>query len=227
MRCGRAERWLAAAGDGELSARRRAALDRHLAACASCRAEQAATARVLEAIAALPGEAAVPDRLEQATLRAVRLAAAAEDEARQMRPWRRWLAISMPALAAAAVVVLAVVGMEGDPAPASRPAEVARRPAPRVEPPAAVARDGGAARRPVTRETAPPVEVARRPADDAPPAAPDAPAAAPVELVSMPDLFVELPMLQHLEKLKNFDSIITTTVDGDLQAPGEESQSSG
>src|SRR5213594_1748584 len=54
MRCQRARKWMTAAVDGELSPRRRRALDGHLAACAACRRELAVTERMLTALEGLP-----------------------------------------------------------------------------------------------------------------------------------------------------------------------------
>ena len=108
MRCQRARKWMTAAVDGELSPRRRRALDGHLAACAACRRELAVTERMLTALEGLPMEAAVSARLEQATLRRVRLAAADEAERAPASRWTRWLPLPAFALATAAVLVLAI-----------------------------------------------------------------------------------------------------------------------
>ena len=108
MRCHRARKWMTAAVDGELSPRRRRALDGHLAACAACRRELAVTERMLAALEGLPMEAAVSARLEQATLRRVRLAAADEAERAPASRWARWLPLPAFALATAAVLVLAL-----------------------------------------------------------------------------------------------------------------------
>src|SRR5690349_1169716 len=99
MRCHRAQRLMTAAVDGELSPVRRGQLDRHLAACESCRRELGATERVLTALEALPAEAEVPIRLEQDTLRRVRLAAAEPEERAERRGWRSW--VPLPAFALA------------------------------------------------------------------------------------------------------------------------------
>src|SRR5207247_510823 len=48
MRCRRATRWMVTALDGELPARRRRALDGHVARCPACRHEMATTAAVLQ-----------------------------------------------------------------------------------------------------------------------------------------------------------------------------------
>src|SRR5262249_35788439 len=130
MRCDRAQQLLAAAVDGELSLRRRRALDEHLAGCATCRSELATTERLLAAVGGLPGEGPVPPRLEQATLRAVRLAAAAEQE-RAARSW--WTVLRLPALAVAtAALVVAVVSFQrgGTPSAPEPAARVAAAPKP-------------------------------------------------------------------------------------------------
>src|ERR1700675_4044287 len=105
MRCRRAQQWMTVV-EG-LVPRRRRALDRHLATCVGCRAEQALGAGLATALATLPNDAPVPAALEQGTLRALRLAAAAEDE-RPARSLGWWLGVTVPGLAAAAMVVLAV-----------------------------------------------------------------------------------------------------------------------
>jgi anti-sigma factor RsiW len=195
MRCGGAQKLLVAAIDGELTPGRRLALDRHLAGCVACRDELAATERMLAAVDARPSEAPVSAALEQATLRRVRLAAAAEAERPERARWWRWL--SLPALAAATAVVALAVGITRltpevrapvafAPATAPRPDRLARAPVP--TPPA--------------RAEAP--AVARRPL---PPGEP------PAELAAAPDKFMELPILRNLEKLEHFEAIRTTTLD--------------
>jgi len=77
MRCQRAQKWMTAAVDGELSARRRRALDGHLAACAASAASCGDGADA-HALAGLPMEAAVSAGLEQPPCAA---SAAAADEA--------------------------------------------------------------------------------------------------------------------------------------------------
>src|SRR3989442_13688882 len=106
MRCQRARKWMTAAVDGELSPRRRRALDGHLAACAACRRELAVTERMLTALEGLPMEAAGSARLEQATLRRVRLAAADEAERAPARRGARWRPRPAFPLAPAAVLGL-------------------------------------------------------------------------------------------------------------------------
>jgi len=179
MRCRTAHTAIIATRDGELGARRRRALDRHLARCGMCRAEQVAIDDVLAVLDRLPGEADVPARLEQNVMRRVR-ALAAEPEPRGAAA-SRWLRVLTPALAAGVVAVGAVLGLR----------TVAERdPTVRTAPPVVVA----------TRESTPP------PARRAKSRVPDQP---PAELVSHPELFVDLPMLRNMDKLQHFDTIAT------------------
>jgi hypothetical protein len=193
MRCGRAQMFMTAAVDGELTPRRRRALDRHLAGCEACRVELGTTERMLRALDALPMEAAVPDRLEAATLRQVRLLAAEAEEQATTPWWRRWY--PLPAFAATAVAVLllavGIVRRTGEmPAAVSVP-----------EPSQKIAR----ATPPAARK--PPVQVAESKKIAPPPSEP------PPELAAAPDLFMDLPILRNMEKLEHFDAIRTTTLD--------------
>ena len=196
MRCRTARTWIVAARDGELDARRRRALDRHLGQCQRCRAERVSIEGVLAALDGLTMTADVPARLEADVLRQVRgLAADAEAERSALRPWLRRIA---PVLGATAVVALALVGVRsGDgPLPPAAP-----RPAlgPRAEAPAVAARE----KRVVARRAKAPVDP-------------------PAELASRPDLFVDLPMLREMDKLQHFDAIAGMD-DGDAAPPGEGS----
>ncbi len=207
MRCQRARKWMTAAVDGELSPRRRRALDGHLAACAACRRELAVTERMLTALEGLPMEAAVSARLEQATLRRVRLAAADEAERAPASPWRRWLPLPAFALATAAVLVLAIgiVRRTGD-----VPGAPAVRPAPKGD-----ARGVAPAPPSLLR---PPRRVAKGP----PPAEP------PAKLAEAPDLFVDMPIIRNLDKMTHFEAIQTTTLDDEPATPdGQEPPSNG
>jgi anti-sigma factor RsiW len=194
--------------DAELSPRRARAVERHVTGCPSCRAELAATRALLEGVRALPGEAAVTAALEQATFRAVRRAAAAEDEARA-GAWWRMPALSMVAAAASLAALAVGLGrrMDDPSPPAPTPLEVARpadqRPADHRPAPSGVA----PARSPER------TEVARRPV-----VSPEVPAEPPPELAARPDLFVELPILRHMEKLEHLDAIQATAL-GDGAAP--------
>ena len=190
MRCGRAQKSLIAALDGELSPRRRQALDRHLAGCAACRGELATTERVLAALDARPAEAPVSVALEQATLRRVRLAA---DGDTAVAWWRR---LPLPALVVATAVLVLAVGIVRRTGPVPPPApsgdRVARTFVPK--PTARPAPQAGARRSP-------------------PPSEP------PAELAAAPDKFMNLPILRNLEKLEHFEAIQTTTLDDDPSTP--------
>jgi anti-sigma factor RsiW len=155
MRCRTAHTAIIAARDGELGARRRQALDRHLTRCGSCRAEQVAVEDVLAALDRLPGAADVPARLEQDVMRQIRTLASESEQPTALTGWLRILA---PTLAAGAVAAAAVFSMrtsvERDPAlRATRPVAVASR----AEPSAGVRRTK--ARVP----DEPPAELASRP----------------------------------------------------------------
>jgi anti-sigma factor RsiW len=190
MRCGRAQKSLIAALDGELTPRRRQALDRHLTGCAACRGELATTERVLAVLDARPAEAPVSVALEQATLRRIRLAADTDTDI----PW--WRRLPLPALVVATAVLVLAVGIVRRTGPLPPPAPTADRmarasipkPTPRREPPA------------VARRSPPPSEP-------------------PAELVAAPDKFMNLPILRNLEKLEHFEAIQTTTLDDDPSTP--------
>src|SRR5215470_5386342 len=107
MRCRTAHTAIIATRDGELGARRRRALDRHLARCGTCRAEQVAIDDVLAALDRLPDEADVPARLEQNVMRRVR--ALASDPEPRGAAASQWLRVLTPTLAAGAVVAGAVL----------------------------------------------------------------------------------------------------------------------
>jgi Putative zinc-finger len=199
MRCRTARQWITRDLAGELPPRRVERLGRHVERCEGCRREQVAYAALDRALGLLPVAAEMPPRLEQDTLRRVRLAADDADP-RPARGVGRWVLIGAPAVAAAAA--LGLVLHDGLPPDAARPAAVK---------PAGVA----AAKKP-----APPTQVAQnesqRPAAPQPAARkrrtlPDDP---PAELAARPDLFVNLPMLRNLDKLQHFDAIQTTTLDG-------------
>ena len=207
MRCQRAQKWMTAAVDGELSARRRRALDGHLVACAACRRELAVTERMLTALEGLPMEAAVSARLEQATLRRARLAAADEAERAPASRRARWLPLPAFALATAAVLVLAIgiVRRAGE-----VPGAPAVRPAPKGD-----ARDVAPAPPSLLR---PPRRVVKGP----PPAEP------PAKLAEAPDLFVDMPIIRNLDKMTHFEAIQTTTLDDEPATPdGQEPPSNG
>jgi anti-sigma factor RsiW len=190
---------MAAAIDGELSPRRRRVLDQHVAGCATCAREMAATERLLTALAALPLEAAVPARVEYATMRRVRGEVTTGGERRNL--WAtlrtRWFGWAVPAFAAAAVLMIAVMSTlrSSPPAPGGA-VHSAKKATPHVV--ASVPHEGGQGSGP-----------------------------GPGDLAEAPDLFVDLPILRNLEKLQHFETIRTTTLDDDVGAPGQEPQSNG
>src|SRR5256712_1483849 len=197
MRCHRARKWMTAAGDGELARRRGRALDGTLAACGACRRELAVTERMLPALEGLPMEAAVSPRLEQATLRRVRLAAADEAERAPASRWTRWLPLPAFALATAAVLVLAIgiVRRTGE-----VPGAPAVHPAPKVD-----ARGGAQA---PPSPLSPPHRFAK--------ALPPEP---PAKLAEAPELFVDMPIIRNLDKMTHFEAIQTTTLDDEPATP--------
>jgi anti-sigma factor RsiW len=192
MRCTTAQTWIVAGADGELSPRRRRALDRHLARCDACRAEQVATEGVLAALDGLALEAEVPARLEQRVFREIRQVA---DEPHSS--WKqRWRTL-VPAVAAGAVAVLAVVAL---------------RDLGRSGP------DVSTTVQPLAPRRSPKGQLARRmrvPADP------------PVALASRPELFVDLPMLGDLEKLQHFDAIAGMEGDDPTAPQDEAAPSNG
>jgi anti-sigma factor RsiW len=176
---------------GDASPRRRRALERHLDGCAACRDDRAVTAALYRALEAMPAEASVPDALEQATFRRVRMLDAPDAPRGRVGWWRSWFALPAVALATAAVAVLAL-GVVRTTTP---PADDAT---PRI----------ASAKR--TPERAP--RVARSTPSRV---APEPPVEPPPELAAAPDLFVDMPILRNMEKLQHFEAIRTTTVDDD------------
>ena len=203
MRCRTAQTWIVAARDGELDERERRALERHLAECGACRAEQVSLEGVLAALDALEPGREVPARLEADVFRQVRGLAAEGAGGGWELP--QWLRRGVPAIAATAVVAIAVVGM--------RPSRVGM---PEARTPVTVA-----ARPRATAPAAAPAEIAK--AEEAPAAArrvkSRAPMDPPAELASRPDLFVDLPMLRELDKMQHFDSIATMEDSDGGEAP--------
>lgn len=193
MRCQTARRWITTDLAGELPAGRAGRLARHVERCEGCRRERAAYTALDRLLGKLPLEASPSARLEQDTLRRVRLAAAGDD-APEGVGLGRWLTLGAPALAGAAVLVLAVRAVSPPAAPDA--------PAPHGKPPAAY---GGA--RHVT-----PVPPAGRPTSRRRNAA-TVPSEPPAALAARPDLFVNLPVLRNMEKLQHYEAIQTTTLD--------------
>jgi len=202
MRCRTARRWITRDLAGELTPGRVERLAQHVERCEGCRREQVAYAALDRALGTLPMVAAMPTRLEQDTLRRVRLAADA-DPPRAASRVGRWLIVTAPALVATAALVLTLRTVP----PAMDPGA--------GEPVTGRAR-GGPAPAPST-----PKRLARRDAPPAPPqpearrrrTAPTVPGDPPAELAARPDLFVNLPLLRNFDKLQHYDAIQTTTVD--------------
>lgn len=213
MRCRRAERELAAAVDGELMPRRRRTLDRHLEECADCRRELKQSEAVLQAVAALPAEAPVSLALEHGTLRRIR-ALESERGGRSASTWRGRAQIPAFALAAALVAVVVVRFATAPTGVPLRGAAVAERPRGQSQ---------------TARSAAPgkPSALAARKRPSRTLLA-NVPKEPPPKLASAPELFVDLPMLRHLEKLEHFDAIRTTTLDDVPETPdGGEDRSHG
>jgi anti-sigma factor RsiW len=196
MRCERALELLTARMDGEISPWRARRLDRHLAGCAGCAQELDSTARLFAALGGLQQTAAVPDRLERDTLRAVRELAGAEAERRATRGWRAWFEVALPIASAATVLLLAIrvttgpLGETSGPPISGTAVRVAANGAAPTTGSSGSRRAGGSR---TNRRRAP-----------VPATAP------PPELAAAPDLFIELPILRRLEKLQHFESIRTT-----------------
>lgn len=190
MHCRTAERAIIAARAGELVPRQQRALDRHLAGCGSCGAERVAIERVLRGVDSLGFTAVVPARVEQEVLRRVR---ALEEEAAG-ESWRRrlstWVLRLTPAMAATAVVVVALIGVEVSTQHTPSPAAL-RRPA-----------LGRVAKRQVPEQP-------------------------PPELASRPDLFIDLPILRAMDKLRHYDAIATMENDDPAAPTGDPSPSNG
>jgi len=210
MRCRRALEWMTVAD--ALAARRRRALERHLAVCGGCRAEQAVGVQLDAAIAMLAAEAPVSAKLEQDTLRAVRLAAAAEDEP-PPHPFARsvawWLNAAIPVLATAAVLMVAV-GLYQSSRPVRSAGTVAvpdRVAASATKAPKAVADARPVVARPA--QAAPAAAVATR--DRAFEAALAEP---PPDLAAAPERFIDLPVVRNLDKLEHYEAITAVDDDG-------------
>lgn len=199
MRCGKVRRSLMAALDRALDDGEARAVEAHLAGCDACGAEASRWRTLHQALAALPQAAAVPAGLEQATLRRVRAELGAGEGDQPRRGWLgSWWWLPAPALA---VVVLVMLW---------RPGGI---PSPREQPPASGPRVATAPR-PAAVEPAPVVAATETPPRDA--------VAPPPEVAEMPDLFLELPILEHLEKLQNFETIRTVEL-GRIE-PAEDGQ---
>lgn len=207
MRCRTARRVMTARLDGELRAAETQALEAHLAICDPCRVEEAGVRRLHTAYATLPSRTEVPAGLEQAALRRVRAALAEADDARK-RLWAWWW-VPLPVAAGLALVVALRGGTPPAPGESATnvpaPAETVIARAPAAAPAAAthvgkVGRNGSAG---AARTTG---------AGSADRAAAVEP---PPQVAAAPDLFLDLPILENLEKLQNFESIRTVDTDRD------------
>jgi len=192
MRCQTARRWITTDLARELPAGRVRRLSRHVERCEGCRRERTAYTALDRLLGALPLEASPSARLEQDTLRRVRLEAAGDD-APEGGPWA-WLKVGAPALAGAAVLLLAVRAVSppaAPSAPTSRATPRATSGTSHVTPPAPAGAQTASRRR----------------------SAGNVPSEPPAELAARPDLFVNLPVLRNMEKLQHFEAIQTTTLD--------------
>jgi len=197
MRCRTARGWITRDLAGELSPGRAGRLAQHVDGCEGCRREQTAYATLDRMLGTLTLDGPLPPRLEQDTLRRVRLAA--DDDAPQRLGVWRWLRVGAPALAGAAVLLLAVRAVQ----PPVEPASTTPLPA------------HGASKRAAPAPATPQPPTRRR-------AAGSVPNQPPPELAARPDLFVNLPVLRNMEKLQHYEAIQTTTLGGQ-----HDGQSSG
>jgi len=198
---------------GELSGRQPDLLGQHLERCQDCRREWEAYAALDRALGTLPLEAALPARLEQVTLRRVRLADGAEAPQRR----RRWLDFALPALAATAVLVVAVrlsLQVGGQVGGQEGSQEGRRKDGRVVSAPAAPARAPSAEPQRLAARTSTPAPTAAASAGAPRRAARVLPTEPPPELTARPDLFVNLRLLRNLDKLQHYEAIQTISVDG-------------
>jgi len=197
MRCQTARGWITRDLAGELSPGRAGRLAQHVDGCEGCRREQTAYAALDRMLGTLTLDGPLPPRLEQDTLRRVRLAAD-DDAPHRLGVWR-WLRVGAPALAGAAVLLLAVRAVQPPVEPASTTPLPTHSASKRAAPAPATAQ-------PPTRRRA----------------AGSVPSQPPPELAARPDLFVNLPVLRNMEKLQHYEAIQTTTLGGQ-----HDGQSSG
>ena len=193
MRCRTARRSLLAARDGELAPAEREALGAHLSGCEGCRALAGETARLHRALAAMQQRAEVPPGLAEATLRRVR--AEVVDE---RAPRGAWWWMAAPLAAGLAGVVM----WHAWPAAVVPPQQQA---AMSPKEPAATAPKQVASK-------AAPAATAGEAADAAEP---------PPQIAQSLDLYLDMPILENMEKLQNYDAIRTVDVtDGENGGDG-------
>jgi anti-sigma factor RsiW len=200
MRCRGARRSLLAALDGELGTAEREALNTHLSGCEACRTAADETARLHRALAGMAQVADPPVSLESATLRRVRGVLGEEAHARAgFGGGGLWWWVAAPLAATLAGVLVWRSHPGGAP---SGPALV-------EVPPMIAAEQRLAAGEAPNRRTE---QAGSRPVGgtvrDESPEAP----VPPPRVAEALDLFLEMPILENMEKLENFDAIRTVDV---------------
>jgi hypothetical protein len=193
MRCRTARRSLLAARDGELAPVEREALDAHLSVCEACHALAGETARLHRALAAMPQRADVPPGLAEATLRRVRAEMA--DDAPARGAWW-WMAAPLAA------------GLAGVAMWHTWPTTVV---APSPSATASLSGESAAAAPKRLASKPMPAPSASGAADTATP---------PPQVADALDLFLDMPILENMEKLQNYDAIRTVDV-GDGEHGGD------
>jgi anti-sigma factor RsiW len=192
MGCRGARRKVLAALDEELSTGEREALNAHLRGCESCRTAADEIARLHRALAAIPQAGDLPPGLEAATLRRVRGVLAPEGRGRAGFEAGLWWWVTAP-LAATLAGVFVWRSLPGGPPSGSHPVP---------EQPASVVRPAA--------EPSAPRTVAAGGRDSSPDTA-----APPPQVADALDLFLEMPILENMEKLQNFDAIRTVDLGED------------
>lgn len=215
MRCTRARTLLAAAILDAADHPERSQLTAHLAHCASCRAEFEGLRTVDGAVRALGVEAEVPAGLEAAVMRAIQ-GARAGDVGSARWPLRLPTWAGLPALAGGVAAVLVLALLWGTRVPP--PAQLAFDETPVPSGEALRMADGRAHGTPEDGAPAPrPTTVARAPR---PASAGVTPAQPPADLAAALDLLLELPLVENLEKLQNYDVIESATLAGEGESNG-------
>jgi len=126
--CRNARELMAAAVDGELTARERIGFEAHVEHCAACAAELGRSRRLAALLGGLPSEAGLPAGFEHAVLAQAHQALHAGGRRGGLGGWMGW---SVSGLAAAAALLLAVGLWQRASAPAPRATAAARPTAPR------------------------------------------------------------------------------------------------